>query len=366
MAATTTVGRARAKAVTEAPPDWKVRQQRREILTKMGVTTLAAALLALFLMPMAYAFITSLKTRQQAADPTAPVFPAEAATFEYEGEEVELLLVPIDGELQELAIVRKGRQESEFVDPDNVAAGTIAWEGSWRSLQPVREPAWQWGNYREAWDFINFPRLIFWTMVYAVVTLIGAVASSAFVAYGFSRFRFPGKSVLFIVLIGTIILPPAVTLIPTYTFFTVIGWTGSWLPLIVPLMFGNAYNVFLLRQYFLTIPREMEQAASVDGAGPIRTFLEVILPQAVPALTAVSLFHFFFAWNDFFGPLIYLAGNRDIVPISVGLNFFNGTYDSDPNLIMAASFIALVIPLIIFFFSQRVFLSGIVVSGAEK
>ena len=171
---------------------------------------------------------------------------------------------------------------------------------------------------------------------------------------------------MFIVLIGTILLPPAVTLIPSYAFFTWIGWTGTWLPLIVPLMFGNAYNVFLLRQYFLTIPREMEQAASVDGAGPLRTFLQVILPQAVPALTAVSLFHFFFAWNNFFDPLIYLSGNRDIVPISVGLNFFNGTYDTNPNLIMAASFIALVIPLIIFFFSQKVFLSGIVVSGAEK
>jgi multiple sugar transport system permease protein len=131
-------------------------------------------------------------------------------------------------------------------------------------------------------------------------------------------------------------------------------------------MFGNAYNVFLLRQYFMTIPREMEQAASVDGAGPFRTFIQVILPQAVPALTAVSLFHFFFAWNDFFDPLIYLAGNRDIVPISVGLTFFSGTYENNPNLIMAASFIALVIPLTIFFFSQRIFLSGIVVSGADK
>ena len=138
------------------------------------------------------------------------------------------------------------------------------------------------------------------------------------------------------------------------------------MPLIVPLMFGNAYNVFLLRQYFMTIPREMEQAASVDGAGPLRAFIQVILPQAVPALTAVSLFHFFFAWNDFFEPLVYLAGNREIVPISVGLNFFSGTYEQNPNLIMAAAFIALVIPVLIFFFSQKVFLSGIVVSGADK
>jgi multiple sugar transport system permease protein len=351
----------------EAVPDWKVQQRRRSILLKMGTTALATFLLAIFLMPMGYAFITSLKTKEQASDPAAPILPSVAATVEYEGKEVEVFIVPLpDGETRNLAIVKKGRQQSEFIDPDNPEAGVIVWEGQWRTLAPVYEGQYNWGNYQEAWDFINFPRLLFWTLLYAFVTMIGAVASSAFVAYGFSRFKFPGKSILFIVLIGTIILPPAVTLIPQYAFFTQINWVGTWLPLIVPMMFGNAYNVFLLRQYFLTIPREMEQAASVDGAGPVRTFIEVILPQAVPALTAVSLFHFFFTWNDFFGPLVFLAGNRDIVPISVGLSFFNGTYASDPNLIMAASFIALIIPLIIFFFSQRVFLSGIVVSGADK
>ena len=351
---------------TEAVPDWKVRQRRRNILLKMGTTALATFILAVFLMPMGYALVTSVKTKEQSTDPTAPILPSVAATIEYEGKEAELLIVPIDGEEKELAIIKKGRQQSEFIDPDNPEAGVIVWEGQWRTLTPVREGQYNWGNYQEAWDFINFPRLLFWTLLYAFVTMIGAVASSAFVAYGFSRFKFPGKGILFIVLIGTIILPPAVTLIPQYAFFSSINWVGTWLPLIVPLMFGNAYNVFLLRQYFLTIPREMEQAASVDGAGPVRTFIEVILPQAVPALTAVSLFHFFFTWNDFFGPLVFLAGNRDIVPISVGLSFFNGTYSSEPNLIMAASFIALVIPLVIFFFSQRVFLSGIVVSGADK
>jgi multiple sugar transport system permease protein len=347
-------------------PEWKIKARRRSILLKMGTTAMAAAILAVFLMPMGYAMVTSVKTKGQASDPAAPILPSEPATYEYQGEELDLLLVTIDGEERELAILNKGRQSSEFIDPENPAAGVIVWEGIWRQLEPVRVPAWHWENYSEAWDFISFPRLLYWTLLYAFVTMVGAVGSSAFVAYGFSRFKFPGRGLLFLVLVGTIVLPPAVVLIPRYAFFTAINWTGTWYPLIVPLMFGNAYNVFLLRQYFLTIPREMEQAAAVDGAGPLRTFLQVILPQAVPALTAVSLFHFFFAWNDFFDPLIYLAGNREIVPVSVGLSFFNGTYDTDPNLIMAASFIALIIPLIIFFFSQRVFLSGIVVSGADK
>ena len=131
-------------------------------------------------------------------------------------------------------------------------------------------------------------------------------------------------------------------------------------------MFGNAYNIFLLRQYFLTIPREMEEAAQIDGAGRIRTFVSVILPQAVPALTAVSLFHFFFAWNDFFGPLIYLAGNRDANPITVGLTEFNGLYSSETQLILAAAVISMILPLSIFFIAQRVFIQGIVVTGVDK
>ena len=158
----------------------------------------------------------------------------------------------------------------------------------------------------------------------------------------------------------------AVTLIPTYFVFLRLGWVGTWLPLIVPQFFSNAYNVFLLRQYFLTIPREIEDAAKIDGAGPIRTFVLVILPQAVPALIAVSLFHFFFAWNDFFGHLIYLSGSPDIQPIAIGLFRFNGLYSSEPQLIQAASILTMVLPLMIFFFAQRFFMQGVVITGVDK
>jgi multiple sugar transport system permease protein len=262
--------------------------------------------------------------------------------------------------------VSRGRESSELLDPADPGAGLITWEGRWRTLEPVRSLAFEWANYPEAWNVIEFPRLLFWTMFYAATTTIGAVVSAAFVAYGFARFQFRGKTVLFMVLMATIILPPAVTQVPSYAFFTWIGWTGTWLPLIVPQFFSNAFNVFLLRQYFLTIPVEMEQAAAVDGAGPLRAFFYVILPQAVPALTAASLFHFFFAWNDFFGPLIYLSTNRDLQPISVGLTLFNGVYATEPQLIMAASLITLAIPLTVFFLAQRVFIQGIVITGVDK
>jgi multiple sugar transport system permease protein len=342
----------------------QIERRRKELFASVGVTLLALVLLGVYLMPLTYGVISSLKTKAQVADPQGPLLPSEIKRFE---SEYDIYTVPIGDEVKEMALIQRGRSASTFIDVDNPEAGPIEWEGNWRALQPVYELSVQWQNYPDAWNTINFPRLLMNTMIYAMVTMFGTLIASSLVAYGFARFEFPLKNTLFIVLIATIILPPAVTLVPTYAFFVnVLGWGGTWAPLIVPQFFGNAYNVFLLRQYFLTIPTEMEEAARIDGAGPIRTFVAVILPQAKPALTAVALFHFFFAWNDFFGPLIYLAGNRQANPITVGLTEFNGLYSSETQLILAAAVISMVLPLAIFFVAQRVFIQGIVITGVDK
>jgi multiple sugar transport system permease protein len=342
-------------------------KRRRRLLNQAGVTLLALAILSVYLMPMFYAVVNSLKSQAQASDSRAPILPSEPIKFEYEGTQYDVYSVPTDDGVKEYALVTPSRRSSQFVDTANPEAGLIEWQGNWRQLLPVTRTAFNWQNYPDAWNTINFMRLLLNTLGYALITMIGTLVASSMVAYGFARFRFPFKNVLFIILISTIILPPAVTLVPTYAFFVrVLGWGGTWLPLIVPQMFGNAYNVFLLRQYFMTIPRELEEAATIDGAGPIRTFTSVILPQAFPALTAVALFHFFFAWNDFFGPLIYLAGNRQANPITVGLTEFNGLYSAEPQLILAASIISMILPLAIFFIAQRVFIQGIVITGVDK
>ena len=338
-------------------------QWQRGLVIKTAVTSLALVILLLYLMPLGYSFITSLKSKGQVADPNAPILPAVAGTYSYNGEDYDVYRVPISGGVKSLALIDKGRSESTFIDPANPEAGEITWEGRWRTLEPAYELALQWSNYPEAFRFISFLRLLGMTLMYASITTIAATLSAAVVAYGFARFDFPFKNVLFIVLISTIILPPQVTLVPTYAFFYRIGWVGTWLPLIVPQFFSNAYNVFLLRQYFLTIPTSMDEAARIDGAGPVRTFISVILPQAVPALIAVALFHFFFAWNDFFGPLIYLAGSTELQPIAVGLFRFNGLYSSEPQYIQAASVLTMIIPLLIFFFAQRFFMQGVVLTG---
>ncbi len=346
---------------------YQIAKRRRNLLISAGLTLGTLIVLSVYIMPLIFGVVTSLKTKAQVSDPNAPILPAVTVTYEYEGETLDVLVVQTDDGDQKWALLQPGRSRSTFIDINNPDAGPIEWEGNWRTLDPVRESSVAWDNYPDAWDTIDFLRLLFNTLFYAFVTMIGTVTASSMVAYGFARFNFPLKNVLFMILIATIILPPAVTLVPTYAFFVnVLGWGGSWLPLIVPQMFGNAYNVFLLRQYFLTIPRAMEEAASIDGAGPIRTFVSVILPQSVPALTAVGLFHFFFAWNDFFGPLIYLAGNRDANPITVGLTEFNGLYSTEPQLILAAAIISMILPLAIFFMAQKVFIQGIVVTGVDK
>lgn len=338
----------------------------QKTLNRVLITGLVLFVLFLFLMPMAYGIVTALKTEGQFSEIGAPLWPASIATYEYEGEEYEIYEVPIDGQLERLALVKKGRQESQFIDPRNPEAGLITWEGAWRSLERAWEFDPEWQNFVEAWNTVNFPRLLGNTIKYAGITTFGAVFSSALVAYGFARFRIPGKNILFMLMLSTVILPGAVTLIPTYFVFLQLGWVGTWYPLIIPAFFSWGTNVFLIRQFIMSIPRELDEAAMIDGASPLRIFFSIIIPQSVPALTAVALFHFFWAWNDFFNPLIYLAGNPEKYPITVGLTAFNRLYSQSTNLIQAAALITAVIPVIIFFFAQRIFMQGVVITGVEK
>lgn len=362
----------------------------REGINSILLTGLGLVVLAIFLMPLVYGIVTSLKTDNQITSLGAPWWPATARTFTHDGRNYEIYRVvecdadgvPISwgtdpdnlttpdcahgGEVYDWALVVKQREYAEFIDPENPEGGLIRWQGRWRTLERDWAFDAQWGNFTKAWETINFPLLLGNTLLYAVLTTIGVVGAGSFAAYGFARFPLPYKKVLFMIVLATIILPGAVTLIPTYAVFNRLGWVGTWLPLIVPAFFSNGYNIFLLRQFFMSIPRELEEAATIDGAGPLRTFFSVILPQAVPALTAAGMFHFFFAWNNFFEPLIYLAGNPDKFPITVGLTAFNNLYSQQTNLIQAASLISAVLPLLLFFFAQRIFLQGIVFTGVDK
>ena len=347
-------------------------QQRRpiqigELLRKLGLSLLTFIFAFTFLLPFFNMVFTSLKTTDQMMLQGAPVWPALPGTYEGSEKELEVFLVPMeDGITRELAMVKKGRQESIFMDPANPEAGEITWQGSWRALKRPWQFSPAWANYVEAWNAINFPLVFRNTLAIALFGLLGTVVSSILVAYGFARFRFPARGFLFTILLSTIFLPAAVTIVPTYAFFARIGWVGSWLPLIVPHFFSNAYNVFLLRQYMMTIPRAIDEAAEIDGASPPRILWSVILPQCKSVILAVALFHLVFAWNDYFGPLLYLSTRFDLQPIAVALPRFNNLYGSNPPLIQAASLMAMALPVLLFFLAQRVFIQGVVVTGVEK
>lgn len=339
------------------------RQMRRFIIGGL-VTMFASMALFVYLAPFFYMTVTSFKSLDQVQN--GLILPQSPATYTYQGEAYEVYNVPLEGEERQLALVDKGRRRSGFIDPANPEAGLIEWEGRWRQLEPAWELDVQWGNYAEAWKAIEFPRLLFNTAAIAALGVIGTVISCTLVAYGFARFPIPGKNILFLILIGTIVLPKQVTLVPTYYIFNRIGWVNTWLPLIVPHFFANAYNTFLLRQYFLSIPKELDEAAMIDGASPMQILLKVIVPQSWPVLIAVALFHTVFAWNDYFEPLIYLRGRPDLWPISIGLQEFNFVYGTQPHLLQAASLMALAVPVIMFFLAQRYFMQGVKITGVEK
>jgi multiple sugar transport system permease protein len=343
-----------------------VARSYRRFLAKASLTMFALIVIGAYLLPLLYMVATAFQQPGQSTTAGAPPWPAAPLTATYQGQEYPLYAVPIDGTVRNLMLIEKGRESSVMVDPADPAQTPFTWDGRWRTLQQ----AWQFApmveNFTTAWNQLNFPRLLQNTIAIALLSTLGAVVSSVLVAYGFARFRFPAKNILFVVLIATIILPFQVTLLPTYVIFTWLGWNGTWLPLIIPHFFANAYNVFLLRQYFMSIPRELDEAAMIDGASPFRILRSIIAPQSVAAITAVSLFHFFFAWNDFFVPLLYLASKPELQPLSIGLQQYNALYSTQPTLIQASALMTMAVPIVVFLLAQRAFMRGVVVTGVEK
>jgi len=338
-------------------------RRTKRFLIQAGVTLMVAILLFGYLLPLLFMTVTSLKSEDQLAN--GRILPMSAVTSTVDGKDYPLFAVPLEGGTRELALVKPGRKQSTFVDP-TAPAEQIVWDGNWRTLAPTVELDLKVSNYGDAWDTLDFGRMMRNTAFIAGVGMAGTIIASTLVAYGLSRFRVPFKKLILGSLLATIILPRFVTLVPTYWIYNKFGWIGTFFPLTVPHFFGSAYNIFLLRQFFLTIPKELDEAAAIDGAGPMKTLLTVILPQAKGAIVAVALFHFFFAWNDFLEPLVYLQGKAELLPISVGLYQFLGIYDTNIPLVQAGALIAMIVPLAIFLLLQRVFLRGIDLSGSLK
>jgi len=219
-------------------------------------------------------------------------------------------------------------------------------------------------HYVSGLRFVPFPRYIANTLFIAAFSIIGSVASSAWVAYGLARIRWPLAKPIFSLILATMMLPGQVTMIPMFIMFRNLGWIDSYLPLIVPTFFGSAFYIFLLRQFFLTIPMELSEAAKVDGANELTVFFKVILPLTKPALATVALFQFLGSWGDYLGPLIYLSGQEKYT-VSLGLSLFMGEYNAEYGGLMAASTVMMLPVVILFFLTQRTFIQGIALTGIK-
>ena len=211
----------------------------------------------------------------------------------------------------------------------------------------------------------DFPLYLRNTLWIALLGVLGTTISSAVVAYGFSRVRWRGRGPAFIVMISTMMIPFPVVMVPLFTMVREIGWIGTFAPLWVPAWFGNAFSIFLLRQFFLTIPRELDDASRIDGCGHVRNFIHVILPLSIPALLVVALFHFMFVWNDFLGPLVFLT-HRDQFTLALGLQLYLSKLGQTPwNLLMAATTVMVAPVLVLFVLMQRTFVEGISTAGSK-
>lgn len=224
---------------------------------------------------------------------------------------------------------------------------------------------WRWDNYPKALTTIPFARYFANTLLILVPTVAGTLLTASLAAFGFSRLQWPGRDWVFGVLLSSLMLPYAVTLIPTFLLWARIGLVNTYWPLVLPDWFGGTiFYVFLLRQFFLTLPRELDEAAIIDGANPLQVLRHVVVPLSRPALITVGIFSALFEWNDFLGPLIYLNDSRQFT-LALGLAEFTGLYTSQWHLLMAAATVVIAPVLVLFLFAQRYFIEGITLTGIK-
>jgi ABC-type glycerol-3-phosphate transport system permease component len=233
----------------------------------------------------------------------------------------------------------------------------------------VYPPEWipqnpQWGNYIEAFTKYPLGRFMLNSLILVGANLAGELLSVPLVAYGFARLRFPGRNVLFLIMLGTMMIPIHSRLIPLFALYTRLGWINTYWPLIVPAFTGSAFFIFLMVQYIRTLPRDLDEAARMDGAGTWTILYRIILPLCKPPLAILVVYTFWWSWNDFLLPLIFI-NSFDLFPIQVGLALFKGRYSVEWNLFMAATLVSIVPVLILYFFAQKQLIGGIASVGIK-
>jgi len=295
-------------------------------------------------------------------------FEAPFSTLKEIPKDIPIVSGKVDGVAFQGKVVEEmddGHRRIAFMSPPSLVGKEQVFAPA--DVEPVRHVGLKWSNYPEALSFLppetnNGLVYLKNTLILVVMSVVGTILSSSIVAYAFSRMRFPGRDFLFAVLLSTMMLPAAVTLLPQFLIFRQLNWIDTLYPLWVPAFFASAFNVFLLRQFFKGIPMELEDAAKIDGCSYLKTFWSVMLPQIKPALAVIAVWTFMGAWNNFMGPLIYVNSPENM-PLSYALQLFQGDRSGEPGLLMAFATMCMVPVLAVFFFAQRYFIEGVTLSG---
>jgi multiple sugar transport system permease protein len=328
-----------------------------------------------FLVPFIWMLVTSVKSDQDVFHTPPRWLPYDNVTVNVNGQQLPLYNVKTEGGVKELALVKIVEGTGTFVDPQHPTQ-ELQYEiqqGTTKIAEPIMHISFRWRNFPDAMSRGSRPGVgaSFWvyfknSLIIAFFTILGTLLSNTPVAYAFARINFPGRDILFIIVLATLMLPYQVTIIPLYLFFNdYLHWGNTFLPLLIPAFFANAWDVFLLRQFFKTIPEEMCDAARVDGASEWQIFTRIVLPLSVPVLATVTVFTFLYAWNDFTGPLLFLS-SPDKFTMALGLRDFQGQRTMVWNQLMAASAMFTIPIIIAFFFAQKTFIQGIKLTGSKE
>lgn len=341
-------------------------QQR---LRKLGALALILLVGLFFFVPFLWMLSTALKSDQDVFRTPPTLLPHDLRRVVLAGAEYPVYRVDLDGAVRELALLKIVEGFGDFVDP---AQPADVLHVRMKFAEPILDVGPRWRNFPDALNRATRPSMNvnFWTyiqnsLIIAFFSIIGTLLSCAPAAYGFARVKWWGRDVLFFLVLATMMLPFQVTMIPLYILFTSkLAWGNTFLPLIVPTFFGNAFDIFLLRQFFRTIPEELADAARVDGASEFRIFWAIMLPLSVPVLATITVFTFLWAWNDFTGPLLFLTDPRRFT-MALGLQDYQGQHAVSWNLLMAAAAVFTIPIVILFFFAQRTFIQGVKLTGLK-
>ena len=355
--------------ITDRKLVWREIKRRNELSRQIKLHLALVTGAIVFSVPFYWLITTSLKPDERVSMFPPDLIPMRQERAKIDGVERKVYVLHRDWREIRVAKMSENENDTWEVRPVTEPRETESLTVPTRDLRPALRPTAVWRNYTDALAFLppeyRSGLKPLWNTVYVtLLTIVGTVLSSSLVAFSFARLRWPGRDLLFVVLLATMMIPPAVTMLPVFLIFRWLGWIDTLKPLWVPALFASAFNVFLLRQFFMTIPNELEDAAKIDGCSYFAIYWRIMLPLIKPALAAITIFAFMASWNNFMGPLIYISSPENMT-LAYALQLFQGTHGGEPGMMMAAATLVMLPVLAVFFFTQRYMIQGVTLTGIK-